>query len=88
MSDKRFFRKGQELVLWVQDPTVPGDIKKHNGEVVRISKAVPCRSGKTSYTGYVECEGIVSNKGIPFAIAPEWLFPLGTPNIPLRGVSF
>jgi hypothetical protein len=81
-KNKRFFYPGQELILWVHNPIVPGDIKKHNGEVVRISKVVPCRSGKVSYTGYVECEGVVSVKGIPFAISPDWLFEIGTPGIP------
>jgi len=79
---KTFNYVGQERVLWVHDPAVPGDIKKHNGEVVRISKVVPCRSGRVSYTGYVECEGIVSVKGIPFAISPDWLFEIGTHGIP------
>ena len=77
-------RPGKELVLWApSDLGAVDDIKKHNGEVVRISKMKTLAKGT-----YYECENVVSVYGIPFAISPEWLFPIGTPNIPLRDTSF
>lgn len=73
---------GDELVLWAPShPGAVGDIKKHNGEVVRISKVVavpkPNASGSMVKQIYYECEDIVSNKGVPFGILPEWLARMG-----------
>lgn len=79
------YRVGNELVLWAHSgPGAVGDIKKHNGEVVRVSKVINMGSSGT----YYECEHIVSNRGVPFSISHDWLWPLGTPNIPLTGLSW
>ena len=58
---------------------VPGDVRKHNEEIFRISGVHRVKPHKR--TGqcmvYYELDGLVSKKGIPYAIPDDWLYDIG-----------
>lgn len=56
---------------------VPGDLKKHNKEIFRISKVHRLYpKGKTQRCVYYELEGLTSVRGVPYGIQEEWIYDI------------
>lgn len=58
---------------------VPGDVRKHNEEIFRISRVHRVKRQKNTVQRlvYYELDGLVSKKGIPYAIPKDWLYDIG-----------
>ena len=66
------------LVVTGEQGYVPVDVRKHNEEIFRISRVHRVKPQKR--TGqrmvYYELDGLVSKKGIPYAIPEDWLYDI------------
>ena len=54
---------------------IPPGLRQYDGWVFKVSRIVPIRGASgTAGDKYYELQGCVSKYGVPYGIAPNWIF--------------